>query len=530
MAQSMTPPWTEAPSAQKPVTAASWLGSLRELRQCFQSVQLAILLLSLLAVGILVGVLVPQQNLVEIAQIKQQFGSAYPTLKALGLFTVFSSPGFLTLEALLFMNLLLGSFRWLKPAWMSATHPTFLAATHIRRIPPFFEVAAKADAATVSPVTMLDEAAEMLRRLGYRIHRPVFSKASTTECYAVKGNWSRLGPVVAHIGILLLLVASTYGAFTSFTAQKIVAPGGTFAMAKPDALMPAMNAPFWQGKLPDWQATVHSFKVTYYADDSGTPQQFFSDLEIKGADGTTLKRETISVNHPLTIGDVSVYQASYRPTGRFFVTVNGQQHTVSPQTQFQGRDVSFLPIGNAQNPDAVLVIFPFLPQQGQGAGQSRVRMFMRDATGFVGAAGPATAPKTMPDNLNLTEGQRGTLGGYEITYEQPELATGLQYKRAPHLPWIYLAFGIIIVGTTMCFFSQRKIWVALEAPPQPSDSPETADPPRLLFHVKTNKARVGFSRELARLSDELARRFTLIDTNRPSADSSATTPSEASIS
>src|SRR5689334_2914634 len=75
---------------------------------CFRSIQLAIILISLLALAILAGVLLPQDGLVETAQIKHQFGPNYHMLKAMGFFNVYSSYWFVSLEVLFFLNLLLG--------------------------------------------------------------------------------------------------------------------------------------------------------------------------------------------------------------------------------------------------------------------------------------------------------------------------------------------------------------------------------------------------------------------------------------
>src|SRR5688572_22814169 len=69
-----------------------------DLLACFRSVQLAIVLLSLLALATLAGVLLPQDGLVETAEIKRQMGQNYRLFKAMGLFNVYSSFWFISLE------------------------------------------------------------------------------------------------------------------------------------------------------------------------------------------------------------------------------------------------------------------------------------------------------------------------------------------------------------------------------------------------------------------------------------------------
>ncbi|MEZ4575771.1 MAG: cytochrome c biogenesis protein ResB [Vampirovibrionales bacterium] len=94
----------------------------------FRSVQLAVVLLALLAAATIAGVVLPQEGNVDVAQIQKQFGPNYAFMKQLGMFGVFSSFWFITLEVLFFFNLLIGSFKWLKPAWLAATQVAYVPA------------------------------------------------------------------------------------------------------------------------------------------------------------------------------------------------------------------------------------------------------------------------------------------------------------------------------------------------------------------------------------------------------------------
>jgi hypothetical protein len=73
-----------------------------ECLQCFRSVHFAIVLLSLLAVGTLIGVVMPQEGMVEMAAIKRQFGTHFNFFQTLGFFHVYSSFWFITLQVLFF--------------------------------------------------------------------------------------------------------------------------------------------------------------------------------------------------------------------------------------------------------------------------------------------------------------------------------------------------------------------------------------------------------------------------------------------
>lgn len=463
----------------------------RDILPVFQSVQLAIVLLSLLSLGVLGGVLMPQEALVDPLAIKTQFGMWYKPLKALGAFTWFTSPGFLALESLFFISLLCGSFRWLKPAWIAATRTWFYDAPTMqaRQAHTWFET-------TATPETLQAQLQQWFKTHRYKVSQ---NTAATLQLYATQGRWSRLGPVIAHTGILLMIVFSVFGAFTGFKAQQLLTPGQAFFLNKPDKLIPNMPMPFWQGSVPDWGLRLKTFSVERYAARPDVVKQYTSELEILDPDGRVIGNQAISVNTPLFKGDVSVYQASYLPTGKFFLTINGKPQTLSINSQFQNREVITAPLntlvpGGPKEP--ALIIFPFFVQKEPQAQTDHIRVFLHQNGRFLGESAPGQ-PAKMPQTLRLEPGQSGTLGGLQIGFQQPEVATGLQIKKAPETWPIYAAFAIICFGTALCFFSQRQWWVAIE----PTDLPGRY---RVVLFGQTNKAQLSFAQERQRLLQALA--------------------------
>jgi cytochrome c biogenesis protein len=456
---------------------------------CFRSVHLAIVLLSLLALATLAGVLLPQEGVVDLAEIKRNFGSNYRIFKAMGLFNVYSSYWFIALEVLFFLNLLCGSFQWLKPAFLAATRTVFCGPEHIQASPHRLEFHSDQSMGAV-----MNTVSETLRRARYRVHASRGRQDGSVLLYASKGNFSRLGPVVAHTGILLLLVSSVYGAFFGFKAQELAVPGETFGLHNTEMFRPNVNEAIWQGFIPDWKVKVNDFRIEYYPEGEApgpmsVVKQYYADLSILDAQNRPMKRETISVNHPLSVGDTTIYQASFNPTGKLFVVVNGKPMKIATNTRFMGRPVSFTELPDGK----VLMVFPFFVQQDPNVTRNYAVFFLRDQQGFVGAK-----PGQMPPNLRLLEGGEGRLAGMTLKYVKPEIATGLQIKKGPEVPWMYLAYFIVIGGTIMCIFSQRRLWVAMT---------EENGVRRVRLLYKTNKARLSFMKELKRLQSELDQRL-----------------------
>jgi cytochrome c biogenesis protein len=441
----------------------------------FQSVQLAIVLISALVIGIMVGVFMPQEGMVEAQQIKTQFGQWYWPLKALGLFNVYASYWFLTLEILFFFNLLAGSFRWLKPAVMAATTKAILPIASLQKAKPAWHWQLPDN---LSPGFV----AQTLKQ-----HRYHLVNQQANSSYWAKGSWTRFGPAVAHIGILSMLLASVYGAFTGFKAQKAAVPGDQFVIAQADTFNTGIPLPFWQGRVPNWQLKVRDFRVEMYANHPETVKQYYCDVDVLDAKGKFIKAQTISVNYPLQMGDVMVYQASFAPTGKLKLSLNDKPVTIKTNDQMQDRPVAWLPVPGSNR---VLMIFPFFVKQDPGVAQNYLVAMLRENNRFVGQR-----PGKMPDNVKLLAGQSGTLGGIKLTYHQPEIMTGLQIKSAPETAWMYLSFLVICLGTVMCFFSQRRLWVGTQRQPDGSIL--------LAILPKTNKGKIGFQQELEQLSTTL---------------------------
>lgn len=488
---------SELPDSDKRASQVNFPQRVWNMLACFRSIQLAITLLSLLALATLAGVLIPQEGLVEIQEIKKTFGSNYRLMSSMGLFNVYSSYWFIALEVMFFFNLLFGSFKWLKPAFLAATKIFFLQPVHIQAAPsPLILQSNQSVDETVLSVKAL------LKKKRYGVHLSAGQPSETETLkpvlmYASKDSWSRLGPVVAHFGILMMLVASVYGVFFGFKAQKLAVPGETFKLEDSGFFKTNVNPAVWLGKVPEWKIRVNDFKIDYYLDEEknnrhieqadGTIEQYYADLSVLDTRGKEIKRETISVNHPLTVGSTVLYQASFKPTGKLFLSVDGKQSVLEVNTTFMNRPVSFTELEN----DRALLVFPFFAQQDPGVTHNHVVVFLRDKTGFVGAK-----KGKMPPNLRLQEGASGNLHGIRFQYVKPEMATGLQIKHGPEVPWMYTSYLIIILGTAMCIFSQRQIWLAVVPGENGINS-------QLMLMYKTKKARVSFLKEVRDMQTKL---------------------------
>lgn len=273
--------------------------------------------------------------------------------------------------------------------------------------------------------------------------------------YARKGIVGRIGPVVVHASMLLILLGSILGSMTGFMAQEMIPAGTT---TKIDNIVQA--GPWAKSQIPkDWAVKVNRFWIDYTPD--GTIDQFYSDLSIIDDQNQEIDRQTIHVNKPLKHGGVTLYQADWSIAG-VKVQLNN-----SPVLTMPMRSLPSVANGRLwgtwvpTNPDlssGVALITPDL----QGT------LVMYDVKGqMIGT---------------VRAGSSAEVNGVTLKVKEVVGSTGLQIKADPGIPVIYAGFGLLMLGVMMSYVSHSQIWVL-------------TDGQRLYLGGRTNRAQVTFERE-----------------------------------
>src|SRR4028118_298573 len=141
----------------------------------------------------------------------------------------------------------------------------------------------------------LDSLSPLLEKRRYK----VFQEGDTL--YARKGIVGRIGPIIVHASMLIILVGAIWGALTGFMAQEMVPSGNTFQVKNILDAGP-LAAP---QITKDWSVRVNRVWIDY------TPQgginQFYSDLSVLDNQGKEVDKETIYVNKPLRSRAATLY-------------------------------------------------------------------------------------------------------------------------------------------------------------------------------------------------------------------------------
>lgn len=297
----------------------------------------------------------------------------------------------------------------------------------------------------------------LLEQQKYRVWR------QDNALYARKGIIGRIGPIIVHLGMLIVLAGGLWGIFTGFFAQEIIASGNTFKIQNI-----IESGPLSSSQIPDdWSVRVNRFWIDYT--DNGDIDQFYSDLSVISDAGEELKRDTIYVNHPLRYDGVTLYQTNWSIAG--------------VRVQLNNSPIFQIPVAKLDTLGAGEIWGTWIPTKPDMS--SGVSMLIKDLQGTALIYNPQGELTSA-----IRIGQSIDIDGINIKLLDIIGSTGLQIKADPGVPIVYTGFALLMIGVVMSYFSHSQIW-ALE-----QDN-------SFYFGAKTNRAQVSFEREMLAVIDNL---------------------------
>ncbi|MCX7592795.1 MAG: cytochrome c biogenesis protein [Fischerella sp.] len=281
--------------------------------------------------------------------------------------------------------------------------------------------------------------------------------------YARKGIIGRIGPIIVHIGIVVILLGSIWGAMTGFMAQEMVPSGNTFQVkniidAGPWATLPTNK---------DWSVRVNRFWIDYTP--TGSIDQFYSDLSVLNNQGQEIDHKIIFVNQPLRYQGLTFYQTDW---GIAAVKVR-----VNNSPVFQ------LPMAQLNTNGKGRIWGTWIPTKTDLS--EGVSLIAKDLQGMMLIY---DSKGELVDTVR--NGMSTQVNGVKLTVLELIGSTGLQIKADPGVPIVYAGFALLMLGVMMSYFSHSQIW-ALQTNG------------RLYVGGKTNRAQVAFEREMLEILDRL---------------------------
>ena len=426
----------------------------RRIVRVVADLRLAIFLLLAIAVFSISGTVIEQGQTLTFYQENYPESPAlfgfltWKVLLILGLNHVYSTWWFLALLVLFGTSLTACTFTRQFPALKAARRWKFYNQPR-----QFLKLALSAELDTGSPSSLIP----VLEKRGYKVFQ------ENDSLYARKGIIGKIGPIVVHAAMLIILAGSIWGALTGFFAQEMVPSGATFQVKNIIEAGP-LAAP----QIPkDWSVRVNRFWIDYTP--QGNIDQFYSDLSVIDNQGEELDRKKIYVNQPLRHRGVTFYQTDWG-IAAVRVQINNSPIFQIPMAQL-----------NAQGDGRIWGTWiPTKPDLSEGvsllARDLQGTMLVYDLNGdLVSAVRPGMATKVNGVTLKV----------YDLIG-----STGLQIKADPGVPIVYTGFGLLMVGVVLSYVSHSQIWAL-----QKGD--------RFYLGGKTNRAQVSFERELMEILEKL---------------------------
>ncbi len=339
----------------------------------------------------------------------QTYPDWHGVILKLGLDDVFGSWYFITLLALLCLNL------------------TLCSLIRVRNVVKASKKSSASAAARKTKVFLTEEGTAQLRKLLEDRHYKKETFGQTTVYSKNAIGW--YGSFLTHLAILLTLLFGAAALYLPKVTDQTCFPGERLTMEDGTAI------------------AVESFRI----ENEEGKLDYASIIEILLPNGKRSGQQRISVNHPLSFGGYKVYQQTYGTAGA--VTVRNTE--TGGEDRFVLNEMCFLSLDSV-NGIWFEALYPgyirdesgnfTLITQTSGSYEDPVYQVL------LASEGVYTPVMVFP-------GETLSVGGVDFTFEEPVEYPGLRIKRTPEAvnTLLFAAFGLMVLGLWFSFFQTPAI-------------------------------------------------------------------------
>lgn len=412
------------------------LNKNNQMVKTFSSIDLALFLISAIAVTSIIGTVIPQKESLQFYV--QRYGAKLATIfELLDITSMYSSYWFQGLLVLFCVSLV--TCTWVRlPGVMAIIGKDSLesAPRNITADPGAIVFTSKQQMSSLQQQAV----GTALSSFSFRSQSGVDGKHLFLH---EQGAWTRAGAYIVHLSILLIIAGALVGKYFGYDGFVMVPEGSSESsvhqQGKGHATIPLGFELFCQ-----------NFKTEYYP--NGSPKEYRSDLVVLESGGEALSK-SITVNDPLRYKGISFFQSSYRPIdNEYKLLVTRRGNSASDGAGSRG---TFFLNPNSQLRSAELeMAFLLLTTSNDGHGHGPYTIQFADKD---------NPPVTMVVNDDEVVTIKGSDSIYTISLAQ-RFATGLKVVKDPGVWIVYLGCALMMLGLYVSFFmSHIRVWVCLEA-------------------------------------------------------------------
>lgn len=274
--------------------------------------------------------------------------------------------------------------------------------------------------------------------------------------YAYKGLISRIGPIVVHLSIICVLVGSTLGALRGFNSQELIPKTEVFHIQN------VIKNGFFSS-IPQKTFRVNDFWSIYTP--TGLIKQFYTDFSILNSGGKEIQRKTISVNNPLLLKDLIIYQTDWGILGLRLNYSKDNTSRISLQLPISKINTSNQKIWISSLPNIKKTNKSFIVLIKDNRGQ--ISLYNNE--------GKFIKSSNIGDILYNTD----YMG---LNLIDVISSTGIQIKSDPGIQLIYFGFFFLIFSSLISYISFSEFWLLYF-------------PKTVISGGKTNRAKVKYNLE-----------------------------------
>ena len=282
-----------------------------------------------------------------------------------------------------------------------------------------------------------------------------FTLIKKNRISARKGLIGKIGPIVVHIGLIILLIGSAYGNVTHKTKEQYLLPNETLNIINDNS----------NDRL---KIKLKDFNIKRESD--GRPIQFISYLEFTDSESNEKESKLLQVNHPIRYKGITIYQADWA-ISNIVVKIDDILY------QLKVKEI----------PEIGEQVWGILIELGKEIKNNYLLTVDNEN-------GPVRIYKT--DDFSeidiYLDNTKSEINSSLIELIQIIPSSGLIIKNDPSVPFIYFSFFLIMIGTILSLMPSKQIWVFM------SD-----DSKKIYFGGLSNKNLSGFRDEFLKIQSEI---------------------------